>query len=234
MARRSSQGRAPASGSPAAAVQQLKQAIDEGVDWARSLVAAMAACTAPQETYRGRRYTYLVGGEAFDWLLLAQRLCEAVDGLVPQREREEMLSSGRFPSLDSSEFKRLLGSEKHRGYLNYYYGVTVEEALQLATEEEVHKRHTSNGVLYRDDYSEEAFAKVYGLTKRKLLETFREEKHLPSRRSVGLGESKEFTYWLFKYRLKSSDSAKMASDTRKGLDQLEKMHEARQRGLPIR
>ncbi|GAJ03845.1 unnamed protein product, partial [marine sediment metagenome] len=30
----------------------------------------------------------------------------------------------------------------------------------------------------------------------------------------------EFTYWLFKYRLNHCDKARVASDTKKGLEQL--------------
>ena len=43
---------------------------------------------------------------------------------------------------------------------------------------------------------------------------------------MDLKESKEFTYWLFKYRLSKSDKARIASDTRKGLQQLELMRAA--------
>ncbi len=209
------------------AIDHLRNALNEGRDWPTSLLEAMALWTIPQETYGGRIYNYLIGGEAFDWLLLAQRLIEAVDGLVPQHEKEELLFHSRFPpSFDSSRFKELLGVEKHRGYLNYYYGVTVEEALQLATELEVHKRHSSNGVQYRDDYTEEAFAKIYRASKSQLLVVFREESCLPDRGCMTLGESNEFTYWLFKYRWKHSDKAKIASDTSKGLRQLNRMTKA--------
>ena len=33
---------------------------------------------------------------------------------------------------------------------------------------------------------------------------------------------KEFTYWLFKYRLKRCEKARIASDTKKALDYLKK------------
>ena len=36
-----------------------------------------------------------------------------------------------------------------------------------------------------------------------------------------LTELKEFTYWLFKRRLRVSDKAKLASDTRKGISALD-------------
>ena len=101
----------------------------------------------------------------------------------------------------------------------------MEEALQLATEVEVHKHYTSNGVQYRNDFSEEAFVRIYGAPKSELLKTFRDEMGYPTGRSVSLSESKEFTYWLFKYRLKVSDKARIASDTQKGLEQLQRMAE---------
>jgi hypothetical protein len=40
---------------------------------------------------------------------------------------------------------------------------------------------------------------------------------------MSVTQLKEFTYWLFKYRLKTSDKAKIASDTKKGLDALHQM-----------
>ena len=42
-----------------------------------------------------------------------------------------------------------------------------------------------------------------------------------------MAESREFNYWLFKYRVKNCDKARIASDTRKGLDQLERMRGVR-------
>ena len=209
------------------AFRPLRDAIEGGRAWPTSLLEAMALWTSPRETYRGRTYNYFIAGEAFDWLLLAERLCEAVEGIIPQQEQEELLFSGRFPvSFDWSSFQELMGVDKYRGYLNYHYGVTVEEALQLATELEVHKRHASNGVQYLDDYSDEAHVRIYRASRSELLERFREESGYPSGPRIGLGESKEFTYWLFKYRLKVCDKTKIASDTRKGLDQLRRMKAA--------
>ncbi len=36
-------------------------------------------------------------------------------------------------------------------------------------------------------------------------------------KSTGLAEMKRFTYWLFKYRVKRCEKAKIASDTKKAL-----------------
>ena len=54
--------------------------------------------TLPAEEFHGRQFTYLVQGEAFDWLLLAERLCYEVDGFIPTREKEELLFHGILPA----------------------------------------------------------------------------------------------------------------------------------------
>ena len=56
-----------------------------------------------------------------------------------------------------------------------------------------------------------------------MFQQFCEETALASGRFLGLCDSKEFTYWLFKHRLEICDKARMASDTRKGLDMLKHM-----------
>jgi hypothetical protein len=207
-----------------AVIEELRSALNDGRDWATALVEAMAAWTAPNETLGERQYSYFIGGEAFDWLTLAERLCGEVRGLIPDDECERLLVEGRFPgSLDEASFKDLLGVDKYRGYLNYFYGVTVEEALQLAVESEVHKRHLSNGNQFQDDFSEEAFGRIYLLSRSELLDLFHEEKSLPFDHTMDLTENKEFTYWLFTYRVRNSDKARVASDTRKGLLQLQRM-----------
>jgi len=42
-----------------------------------------------------------------------------------------------------------------------------------------------------------------------------------------------FTYWLFKYRLRQCDRAKVASDTRRGLAQLARLDSLRLRNAII-
>jgi len=39
-------------------------------------------------------------------------------------------------------------------------------------------------------------------------------------RSISLSELKEFTYWLFQYRIRHNDKSRVASDTKKALDWL--------------
>ena len=214
------------------AVDEFRRSLESGRDWPTALLEAMARWTAPQESDNGRTNTYLIGGEAFDWLLLAERLCSEADGLMPDEEREALLFEGRFPNeFKTAKIKEILGVDKYRAYLNYYYGVTVEEGLQLAAELEVQKRRLSNGLQGPRDCAEDAFLKIYGSTRRALLDAFRSNRGCGAKRTMSMSESKEFTYWLFKYRVSRSDKARIASDTRKGLDQLARMQRAaRSRG----
>ena len=206
------------------AVEHLWSSIDRDVDWPTALFESMAMWTEASETYAGRHFQYFIGGEAFDWLLLAERLLLEVDELISAADRETLLFSGRLPvSMNEERIQRLLGVEKYRGYLNYYYGVTVEEALQLAVEHEVLKYYATTGMRYVEDPSEEAFLKVYGASRSDLAARFKQETSSTDSCSMSFMEAKEFTYWLFKLRVEMSDKPKLASDTIKGLEQLEHM-----------
>ena len=116
---------------------------------------------------------------------MAERLCDAAGDLIPTDECETLLFSGRFPeSFDAEQFKELLGVQKHSGYLNFFYGIVVEEALQLAVEREVHKRAVSNGNQYQDDFSEEAFFRIYRRTRTELLQNLPRRDGLRQRRRI--------------------------------------------------
>jgi hypothetical protein len=214
------------------ALAHLRQAVADGSHWFPALLEAVAMWHLPEETIGERRYCYLVGGEAFDWLLLAERLIESLDGTVPEEEREALLFSGQMPlDLDAEEFKTVIGAAKHTAHLNYLYGVTVEEALQLAVEEELHKERFAQCSTRCLPADEEACRRVYGKGRMELLERFREERGLPGSDSIAYRDLKDFTYWLFKYRLRNCDRARVASDTRKALLQLSKLERARRRSL---
>src|SRR3990170_4700793 len=119
---------------------------DGGQRWFFAVLQAVGDWPLAEEEVDGRRYRYLIGGEAFDWLLLAERLCEAVADLTPEDEREALLLHARFPTeVTEEEFRRLLGPAKHRAHLNFLYGVQVEEALQLGVSQEVQKERLSKG-----------------------------------------------------------------------------------------
>ena len=204
-------------------VTSLRLDIMQGSEWTGAIVKAMAAWKTPEENHLGSLYIYLIAGEAFDWILLAQRLCFEIRDLISEDEIEQTLFLMNFPGLQAKNFQKNLGPSKFRGYLNFYYGVFVEQALQLATELEIQKHYTGNGILYKDDYANESFSKIYGLSQDSLLEKYRTENKIHMKDSITMSEYNAFTYWLFKYRLKSSDQSKIASDTDKGLKQLQPM-----------
>jgi len=209
----------PAGG--AEVIRYLEQAITSGKHWYIALLEAIGLWKAAEETHNGRTYRYLIAGEAFDWLLLAERLCEAVDSLLPDAEKAALLFYGKPPlDLTIEKFKELIGSSKYHQYLNYFYGITTEKALIQAVREEVHKERQILVPNKEHDYDNETYRRIYGATKAVLLKRFRREKGYPQLKSTSLTELKEFTYWLFKYRLNHCDKARVASDTKKALTQL--------------
>ena len=200
------------------AIRHLKLAITSGKHWYIALLEAIKLWDTTRETYNGLTYCYLIDGEAFDWLLLAERLCQAIDGLLPNDEIIALLFHSKPPlNLHNEEFKKLIGSTKYHQYLNYFYGVTVEEALILAVQEEVRKERRVSGYFKEHDTTNEAYRRIYGTTKLVSLKRFRRDKAYPQLRSTRLTELKEFTYWLFRYRLKHCDKTRVASDTKKAL-----------------
>ena len=203
------------------AVRYLEQAIASGKHWYIALLEAIGLWTVAEEVHNGRHYHYLIAGEAFDWLLLAERLCEVADGLLPDEEKTALLFHGQPPlNLTKEKFKELIGSAKYQQYLNYFYGITVEEVLILAVREEVRKERRASGYNREHDVANEAYRRIYGATEAVLLKHFRKEKGCRHLESISLTELREFTYWLFKYRLEHCDKARIASDTKKALQQL--------------
>ncbi len=219
------------------AILHFRKAVRDGAPWYEAILEAMALWTLPREIYGDRTYDYLILGEAFDWLVLAERLFDDLGSSVPwivigPEDRERLLFEGRLPvEIDPERFKELLGSSKYPAYLNYWYGVVVEEALQLAVEEEVRKRHLARCYADSEDLVEEAFAHLYGDTRTNLLNEFRRLQHLGRERKYSLSTMKQFTYWLFKRRVDMWDPARVASDTRKGIQRLHELEQVRDPGL---
>ena len=203
------------------AIEHLKEAVGRGRHWYLALLEAIKLWSSPEESYEGRHRRYLVGGEAFDWLTLAERLCEEVAGLIPEAELTDLLFRDRAPvELTKDDFKELIGESKYKAYLNYLYGVFVEEVLLQATTEEIRKTKRVSGLTRDAGVVNEAYQQIYGASEANLLDRFRKEKRLPRSKSLNLGEAKEFTYWLFKLRLRTSDKSRAASDTKKALAKL--------------
>lgn len=200
----------------------LKQSIKRGLPWQEAILEAMERWTLPSEMYNGARQQYLIHGEAFDWLLLARRFATEIESLIPDGERVGKLQTGYFIfDFPPEELRRLLGVTKYRAYLNYWYGVTVEQGLQLAMRSEVRKERVSLGLSARARVSDTVFSRIYGNTRPHLLAEFREETFEGDALDQPDVELKTFTYWLFKRRLEKCEPSLLASDTRKGLEWLD-------------
>jgi hypothetical protein len=207
----------------AKAIEHLRQAIASGKHWYIALLEAIKLWKSSEEDYHGRHLRYLINGEAFDWLLLAERLIDELGESVPEKERVNLLFFDIPPlEITREEFKKLIGPAKYRAYLNYLYGVLVEENLISAVVDEIRKERLASGSNKQEDVLDKAYRRTYGASQQSLLDRFRKEKRYPKRKSVTLSELKEFTYWLFKYRIKKSDKSRVASDTKKALIKMQR------------
>ena len=202
-------------------IQGLRSVIAEDKHWYIAMLETIRLWRSSEEYYDGRHYCYLIDNEAFDWLILAERLCEELDELIPENERTNLLFFGIPPiELSKDEFKHLIGATKYRTYLNYFYGILVEKFLILAVTEEIRKKRRVLGLNSDNRIVDEAYQHTYGSNQFALLKQFRKERHYPQLRSIRLTELNEFTYWLFKYRMKTRDKSCVASDTKKALTKL--------------
>lgn len=217
-------------------IARLRYAIAvEGQMWHLAVLAAIADWSSDAETLPdGRRFEYVIAGEAFDWLLLAERLLLAIDDVVPEDERDTLLFHGVLPEVISEEeFRRLVGTAKYRAHLNYIYGIRIEEALQLAVQEELHKEHRSSPFGVHARVQETMFMRLYGKSRDDLHLMYREETGATEEcGETTIADLKSFTYWLFKFRVRRCEPARIASDTRKGIDLLQKLEQIR-RSSPL-
>ena len=206
-------------------INHLNNSIENGKSWFISLLESISIWTKPEEKYNNNNYIYFLDGEAFDWLVLAERLCYEINNFnLYKEEIEKFITYGKLPEVISlSIFKNSIGLSKYRGYLNYFYGITIEESLLISVESEIQKRNLSNGKQFNQDYTELAFESIYLSSQTVLLGNFFEEQKIKPKKHLSITENKLFTYWLFKYRLKSSDKSRSASYTKKGINQFYKI-----------
>ncbi|MCJ7515422.1 MAG: hypothetical protein MUO89_05590 [Dehalococcoidia bacterium] len=207
----------------ARAIEHLKQAVAGGKHWYLAVLEAIKLWKSAEEDYNDRHLLYLINGEAFDWLLLAERLSDEISQFIPDTERVNLLFFDIPPvELSKEEFKNIIGPAKYRAYLNYLYGILVEENLISAVVDEIRKERLVSGSNKGEDIFDKAYRRIYGASQQSLLDRFRKEKRYTKRKSTNLSELKEFTYWLFKYRIKKSDKSRVASDTKKALIKMQR------------
>lgn len=214
-------------------IERFRQAVHDKADLATALLVAIGAWSAPTEVVDGIELTYLLDGEAFDWLQLAERLSRALpEGSIEKKQVEGLVFSGELPaSVSEADFKAALGPEKYRAHLNFFYGVVVEEALWLAVEQEVEKERGVRGLRHPAGVQDTVAERLYSADISTLVRQFQLTQGRGRSIKFTLAGWKAFTYWLFKRRLSTSDQARSASDTRKGLQMLGRIR-AREKAEP--
>ena len=208
-------------------IMRLRMQAGREESWHVALLHAIGQWSRPNEHAHGRYWHYVIGGEALDWLTLAQRLCLEIPDTMPNRELEALLFHGQLPERVGPErFRQMVGSYRYTALLNFHYGVTVEEALQLLNEDAIRKNRLARCYQDNDDLVEEAHRHLYGDTRAALaLHFFDETDGLWGNdlESFSLPAWHEFTYWLFKRRIRKWHPARIASDARRGLECLREL-----------
>lgn len=210
-------------------IDRLRSCAGRTEPWHTALLGAIGQWSLTQEEFAGRRWRYVIGGEALDWLTLAHRLCLSIPDAVPPAELDALLFYGRLPREISSErFRQIIGPYRYTAHLNFWYGVVVEEALQLVTEDSIRKSRLARCYGDSDDVVEEAYRHLYGEARTNLVPQFLDDAGGAwgfEPEALSLVAWQEFTYWLFKRRIRKWHPARVASDTRRGLERLHELRE---------
>jgi hypothetical protein len=202
-----------------AAINRFRLAVESGKNWYIALLETVREWPVSEETVGEQTYRYIVAGEALDLLQIAERLLSIAGSSVPEKEKVDFLFHNKPPvTLSAEQTRSMLGEKRFGQHLNFFYGVTAEEALLQAVEEEVRKEEQGINIHSETQIIDEIYRRVYDESHRSLLRQFRKEKSYAQSGSMTLEQIKEFSYWRFKYRFKRCEKARIASDTKKALD----------------
>lgn len=204
-------------------IEKMMQSIQKGTNWFDAFLHLISLWKLRSELVGTKNYNYLIAGEAFDWLLLAERVCFTLKDFIPKNQYNTLIISGKFPyDLDVNKFRNIIGFNKYRLILNYWYGVIVESFVQLAEEEFVLRGNFSKGLLDDSEIETIVFQNLYGNSKVELFRQYCGSQDKKISNKINLFEFKEFNYWLFKLRFNSFEPARVASDTLKGIKYMNK------------
>ena len=155
---------------------QLKQDLAASRHPGESLLLACSKWSLSAEMVNGVYYEYVLAQEAFDLISLMNRLAIDCKGLIPAKDLSDAVFADEYELVSSGENLRgLLGPVKYNQYLNYFYGVLLEEILIFAIEDEVRKMYTSNGFRNVARETDIALTRLYGASERTLLDRYCQE-----------------------------------------------------------
>ena len=206
-------------------IRIFQQSVINGNDWIKELLNVIKYWNIPEELVGKFTYKYLLQKEAFDWKMLANRIINVSRDLIPAKDAHELLFNNIITNgYTSNSFKQAIRFDKYTVHLNYFYGIITEECLLYAVEEEIQKERYSNGLTNYANVTSEAYKKIYGYSEKTLINQFQKLNYGETRDTREVTELKEFTYWLFKLRINTKDSSRIASDTAKGLKKFNEIH----------
>ena len=223
-------------------VDLQKNVEHHAAEWKTAFLETVAAWPIENERVHGETFHYFIGGEAFNWKRLAERIAtqladEGSTTLPAHKIFEWIDSTGVFGGVPEHEFRRILGVDGWRAHLNHFYGVHIEQCLIAAVQSRIQKRRYSSGKPPSDNASDMVFLGLYEETEQDLWKEFADEnadrlsdliaQSGEDQRSIGLDE--EFTYWLFKRRIEFTLAPQVAAETRRGLDMMSQMDAAHDR-----
>ena len=205
----------------------FNNALNNGENWKDVVLEIIRIWRIPEEKKGNHKSTYLISGEAFNWIRLAIRIVNSSNIEIPEDEIREFLFSGFLPNaLSEDEFKSKIGDSKFKGWQNYYYGIIVEQGVIELTKMNIMKKVFSTGVNISDERLDIVFDEIYGNSFEVLWKDFNlniigvnRKYYLP--KTTGESESEEFVYWLFKRRLSKSTPEVFASRVNEALKYLD-------------
>ena len=224
----------------ASVLSELSSLVESAPDgWRGHIFRAISRWRLPVEEIAEEEHVYFIAGEAFNWRRLAERLAWHVTLQLPEDVEVKMQrwleDDHMFGGLEESEFRRLLGHDKWRAYLNYFYGVTLERCLLVHSGHRILKSRFGRGRRPSDDMMDEAYVALYGEDESLLWAEFASGtgrgEDSGAARSVALDD--EFTYWLFKRRISSMYQVHVAHEVKHGLEMLGRIESADKRRLKM-
>ena len=178
-------------------------------------------------------YDYLVGNEALNWKRLAVQILNNIK--IKENLLIEIYQWLSIPEIYSGlsefQFRQLIGFEKYTSYLSYFYGVLIERSILCYVERENYKKRISNGKSTVNVLNV-SYEHIYGFSFLTLHEEYCKKSTILNKKHYEY-DDENFTYYCFKKRIKDSEPAKLASDTKKGTIFLQELMRSEEKRLAL-
>jgi hypothetical protein len=199
-------------------IKDLRENVHNGDNWHKAIIDCIVLWVAKEEFYRGYKYSYWIDNEAFDWITLTERLVSAIKSYIPKKDYYNVTFTGLLPSIESySYLKTKISKPKLSQMRNYYYGIIIENFIYHYKLIQ-YQKNTLDYIKQEESFYED----IYGEKLNLLYDQFISQTRITNRHRLNIHEYKQFCYWLFKYRIKNSDKAKMANETNLALHNAQK------------